>query len=323
MIIPYYIWILLGGAFIAQLVLADDDESGSGSQSGGSEGSIDGSFGNDILEGTSGPDLIRGFKGDDILAGNGGMDELRGGEGDDLITGGAERDVLDGDAGADQLFGMGGNDTIEGDGGNDYIDAGEGNDIVRGGQGDDTILGNLGRDTLRGADGDDDIFLWGEGGTAYGGADNDELVMVTGRGTLDGVAGDNVYYALANDDDTQQTVAIISELRLGDTVVLTIDTSDAAAESADLQVTVTEGTINGVEGYNIAVSFANPADEPGAGETFETARAFVLGRSLPIADVAAAVAVDVTVDAGLSTAEAQQTFIDVKAGAAAPAVSVV
>lgn len=309
---------LLGLGALLIPVLAGDD----GDDDDNSSNEIRGTLEDDQpLNGTDGDDNILAFDGDDIVNAGAGEDFVNAGLGNDIVNGGDDRDIIEGRAGDDELNGDGGNDTIEGGGGNDTIDGGEGGDIVRGGAGNDVIFGNTGTDTLRGEDDDDDIFLWGEGGQAFGGDGDDELVMVTGRGELDGVAGTNVYYALANDDDEQQTVAIIRELGTGDEIVMTIDTSDAAAADSDLQVTVTEGTINGIDGYNIEVSFANEADEPGDGETFETARAFVLGRSVDIETVVASVTVDVTVDAGLSVDEALITFETVKAGATAPAVT--
>ncbi|MEM9786498.1 MAG: calcium-binding protein [Pseudomonadota bacterium] len=275
----------------------------------------------DELDGTSEGETILGFLGDDVINGNGGLDTLEGSGGEDIITGGEDRDVIRGGADDDQLFGLGGNDTIEGGGGIDRIEAGEGNDIVRAGDGNDVVFGFTGTDVLRGEDDDDDIFLWGEGGRALGGDGDDELVMVTGRGVLEGVAGTNTFYALANDDDEQQTVAIIEDFGVGDEIVMTIDTSDITAASADLQVTVTEGTINGTDGFNIEVSFANEGDEPDETE-FETARVFVLGTQAFTAEqIAASVKVDVTVDAGLSVEEAEDTFEEVKANATAPAVT--
>lgn len=297
---------LLAGALVIP-GLGDDGDEG---EENPRDDAIKGTPGPDNpLEGTAGPDLILGFQGDDVIVGNGGEDEILGGGGEDMITGGADRDIIEGGADNDMLFGLGGNDTIEGGGGDDKIDAGEGNDIVRAGHGNDTVYGNTGTDLLRGEDGNDDVFLWGEGGTAIGGEGADDLIMVTGRGTLDGteavIAGGNTYYAFANDDDEQQTVAIIEQLFAADSIVMTIDTNDAAAADKPLTIEVTEGTINGQDGYNIEVSFLNESDEP---TSFETARVFVLGRSIPIEDVADAVQVDVTVDASLTVEGAQATF---------------
>ncbi|MCK0095196.1 hypothetical protein MWU60_06410 [Yoonia sp. F2084L] len=306
--------LLAGGALLIPLLGGDDDDDDDANE-------ISGTLEDDELEGTEGADLIRGFAGDDIINGNGGLDVLIGGDGNDTITGGEDRDEIFGRADDDILFGLGGDDTIEGGAGIDTIDAGEGNDIVRAGNGNDVIFGNLGTDRLRGEDDDDDIFLWGAEGRAFGGDGEDELVMVTGRGVLEGVAGVNDFYALANDGDDQQTVAIIEDLGVGDEIFLTIDTSDAGAEDADLLVTITEGMINGSAGYNIEVSFQNEADEPGDGETFETARVFVLGTSTPIETLVDSIKVDVTVNAGLSTDAAQDTFEAVRAGAAAAAAT--
>lgn len=305
---------LLGlGALIIPNLGGDDDDDGD------TDNEINGTPENDELEGTPGNDLIFGFLGDDVINGNGGLDTISGSGGEDVITGGADRDVIMGGADNDELYGLGGDDTIEGGGGADYIDAGEGNDIVRAGAGNDTVIGNTGTDILRGEDDDDDLLLWGAEGTAFGGDGDDDLVMVTGRGVLDGVAGTNTFYALANDDDDQQTVAIIQELGTGDQIVMTIDTSDPDAVNADLLVTVSEGTINGIAGYNVEVSFLNEDDEPGADETFETSRVFIYGTSVPIETVVNSIQVDVTVDAGLSADEALVTFAAVQAGAAPPA----
>ena len=306
--------LLAGGALLVPLLGGDDDDAEGGVNE------IDGTFDSDELEGTEGNDLIRGFLGDDVINGNGGLDTLIGGAGEDEITGGEDRDVIQGGPDNDDLFGLGGNDTIEGGGGADFIDAGEGNDIVRAGGGNDVVIGNTGTDTLRGEDDDDDIFLWGAEGRAFGGDGDDELIMVTGRGVLDGIAGENTYYAFANDDDAQQTVAVIQELYTGDQIVMTIDTSDENALAAPLEVTVTEGTLNGVNGYNVAVSFVDE-NAVADGETFEEARVFIYGTSVPIETVVNAISVDVTLNAELTVDGAQATFAAVKAGAGAPAVT--
>lgn len=297
---------------------ADDEDTASGLIKGTPE--------DDEIEGSTGADEIFGFRGDDVINGNGGLDVISGSGGEDIITGGADRDEISGGADDDQLFGLGGSDTIEGGGGNDFIDAGKGNDIVRAGNGDDTVLGNYGTDTIRGEGGNDELFLWGEGGTAFGGEGDDDLVMVTGQGTLDGVAGTNTFYALANDDDDQETLAIIQELGVedqftpDDTIVMTIDTSDPDALDADLEISVEVGTRNGENGYVIEVFFADPNDEPGAGETFETASVFIYGTSVPIQTVVDSIQVDVTLNAELTTDGAQATFDAVQSGAAVPDV---
>lgn len=311
--IGFLLLLLAGGALLVPLFGGDDDDEAG-------TGPINGTPEDDELEGTAGPDLIQGFLGNDTINGNGGLDTLRGSGGEDTITGGEDRDEIFGGADNDELFGLGGNDTIEGGGGDDYIDAGEGNDIVRAGAGNDTVFGNIGTDILRGEDDDDDIFLWGEEGHAFGGDGDDDLIMVTGRGILEGVAGDNTFYAFANDDDGEQTVAVIDDFGIGDEIVMTIDTSDSNALGAALEVTVTEGNLNGVNGYNVAVSFVDE-NAVADGETFEEARVFIYGTSVPIETVIDAISVDVTLNAELTVEGAQATFAAVQAGAGAPAVT--
>ncbi|MFQ1699598.1 calcium-binding protein [Loktanella agnita] len=315
------ITIILGLLGLALIVPALGDEDGDDEPN-----EVKGTPEDDELEGTSGADEILGFLGNDIINGNGGEDILRGSGGEDIITGGANRDEIYGGADDDELNGLGGNDTIEGGGGDDTIDAGEGNDIVRAGAGNDVVYGNTGTDTLRGEGGDDDIFLWGAGGQAVGGFEDDDLIMVTGRGILEGGADDDVFYALANDDDEQQTVAIIRDfnpISQDDEIVMTIDTSDPGALTADLLVEVSEGTINGVAGYNVDISFFNEEDEPGPGQTFEASRVFIYGTSVPPETIVESIRVDVTLNAGLSTEDAQATFDTVKAGATVPAETMI
>lgn len=314
--------LLLGGALLIPILLDDEEDDPR-------DDAIKGTLGDDLnLQGTTGNDLILGFSGNDTINGNGGLDEIRGGSGMDTITGGADRDVINGGPDNDRIFGMGGNDTLEGGGGDDYIEVGDGSDIVRGGDGNDTIFGGTddGSDVLRGEDGNDTIFMWGNEGRAFGGENNDEMIMVTGRGIFDGVSDNNTYYALANDDDTQQTLVIIDQffldqsLNAQDQIVMTIDTGNPALLDLPLQVTVTEGTINdGTSGYNIEVAFVDETIDP---ESYETARVFVLGTSVDIQTIVDAVKVDVTLNASLTKDGAEATFAQVKAGATAPASTV-
>lgn len=84
---------------------------------------INGTSGDDILDGTPAGDLIKGFAGDDILNGGDGIDELRGGKGDDILNGGLDKD---------NVFGGSGNDTfiIEGSHFGDNIDGGSDTDTL-------------------------------------------------------------------------------------------------------------------------------------------------------------------------------------------------
>jgi Ca2+-binding RTX toxin-like protein len=96
----------------------------------GSDGTLLGTAGGDILKGTA--------QADTIFAGEG-MDNVQGGDGDD------------------QLFGEAGNDRLDG---------GAGNDLLVGGQGNDTLAGGLGNDTYYLGSGDGLDQILDDGGTA-------------------------------------------------------------------------------------------------------------------------------------------------------------
>lgn len=143
---------------------------------------IDGTPGDDELDGTGASELIRGFEGNDEIDGNGGDDciiggpgeeDIDGGSGNDIIDGGSEHDDIDagsgndyvaagegndkvdGGSGLDEIYGQGGNDHIKGGSENDYIEGGLGNDKIEGGSGLDQLLGQEGNDDIRGGSGDD------------------------------------------------------------------------------------------------------------------------------------------------------------------------
>lgn len=85
------------------------------------------------LEGTEGNDTINGFSTNDMIFGKAGNDTINAGAGDDKLYGGA------------------GNDTLNGDAGNDILEGGLGDDYMNGGVGDDTYIWNRG-------DGNDTIY---------------------------------------------------------------------------------------------------------------------------------------------------------------------
>lgn len=142
---------------------------------------IQGTNGNDNLNGSSGKDLIFAYGGDDkvdasngddcIVAGPGddkldgsnGNDVVFGNEGDDKLDGGNGQDFLIAGSGNDNLFGTNGNDYMIGGSGNDKLDGGNGNDYQEGNEGDDTMVGKNGNDTLLG--GPDIDFASGNLGT--------------------------------------------------------------------------------------------------------------------------------------------------------------
>jgi Ca2+-binding RTX toxin-like protein len=82
---------------------------------------INGTEGQDTLQGTTGDDLINGLGNRDALRGFAGNDTLNGNQGNDNLLGGFNRDVLNGDSGNDLLIGGFGSDTITGGEGSDRV----------------------------------------------------------------------------------------------------------------------------------------------------------------------------------------------------------
>lgn len=166
---------------------------------------IYGGAGDDTINGDNGNDVIGGGGGSDTIHGNGGSDELSAGEpgsnGKDRLFGDDGNDVLAGNVGDDLLFGGADNDTLFGNDGIDFLDGGDGNDYLEGGRGGDLIDGGAGIDTL--------VYRFSEGGvtvnlgsgTASGGdANGDTFYGVeniwgsrTGNDTLIGSNGDNTF----------------------------------------------------------------------------------------------------------------------------------
>lgn len=86
---------------------------------------IDGTPGNDFLEGTDDADLIHGFSGGDTLDGKGGRDTIFGGAGSDGLQGHGGGDRLVGGAGVDGLSGHRGRDKLIGGPAGDALDFGD------------------------------------------------------------------------------------------------------------------------------------------------------------------------------------------------------
>jgi Ca2+-binding RTX toxin-like protein len=122
---------------------------------------IDGTAGNDVLQGRWENDDIWGLEGDD---------RLYGGDGDDFAFGSLGDDLIDGEAGNDNLAGGDGVDRILG---------GDGQDMLRGHDGDDSLIGGAGNDYLSGGAGVDSY----NGGTDEG-YDRDSVSMLGDRVSL-------------------------------------------------------------------------------------------------------------------------------------------
>lgn len=108
------------------------------------------------LNGSAGNDTIDGSTMDDQIWGNGGQDILRGGAGSDVITAAEGNDILRGGDWGDRLTGWGGNDTLVGD--DDYAlrpDARYGDDSLYGGVGDDAMTAAGGFNLMDGGAGND------------------------------------------------------------------------------------------------------------------------------------------------------------------------
>ncbi|MCS6958434.1 MAG: hypothetical protein RMK91_00070 [Pseudanabaenaceae cyanobacterium SKYGB_i_bin29] len=143
---------------------------------------IQGSAGNDVLDGTPLGDEILGLAGNDFIRGLGGSDMVDGGEGDDTVNGNEGNDFVQGGRGNDFVYGGQGEDVVVGGEGSDNVNGNKGDDIVFGGVGNDTVRGGQDNDTVLGGDGND--VLYGDIGTdeLIGGSGIDVFVLQAGKG---------------------------------------------------------------------------------------------------------------------------------------------
>jgi Ca2+-binding RTX toxin-like protein len=112
---------------------------------------INGTSGDNILDGDHNSNNISGLNGNDMISGEEGNDTLSGDVGNDLLYGGVGDDSLSGNDGDDYLYGDDGNDRLYGGNGNDVLH-GEYNESLYGENGDDTLSGGLMLDGGNGAD---------------------------------------------------------------------------------------------------------------------------------------------------------------------------
>ena len=98
-------------------------------------------------------DVINGTAGDDTLNGTNVSDSIFGHGGNDTINGFGRQDELWGGFGADTVYGQGSNDTLHGEGGNDTLAGGPGDDELRGADGVDVLNGGADDDRLYDKDG--------------------------------------------------------------------------------------------------------------------------------------------------------------------------
>ncbi len=188
--------------------------------------------GNDVIHGRGGGDRVYGGLGNDAIFGNGGPDIIRGGRGNDDFYGGAGADTIHGDLGNDRLLAHFGPDYTEGDGGDDTIYAGDGNNTTYTGSGDNEVFSGLGLDTITAAGGNDrlrgghgpDVIVAGNGDNRVLGGDGDNTIS-TGSGAdyieTDNFGADDIDSGDGNDrvfsHDGNDTI----ELGEGDNYLLT------------------------------------------------------------------------------------------------------
>ena len=127
---------------------------------------IDGTSGNDSLDGTSGFDIIRGYEGNDRLRGKGNKDILFGDEGRDTLAGHNGDDSIFGGTGNDKAYGGNGDDSIVGGTGNDYAHGGRGMDVLTGVDPESSQPGLGELDRFRGGN-DADTFVLGDASGVY------------------------------------------------------------------------------------------------------------------------------------------------------------
>ncbi len=138
---------------------------------------INGTNGNDTINGTSNDDYILAKAGNDFIIAGNGDDRVDAGAGNDTVNAGNGDDEIDGGSGNDTINGDAGNDVLDGDDGNDTIDGGSGNDLIHGDDGDDVLKGNVGCDVILGGDGNDTITGGGGNDLIYGGQGTDTAIF--------------------------------------------------------------------------------------------------------------------------------------------------
>ncbi|MBM3605846.1 MAG: hypothetical protein FJX25_14210 [Alphaproteobacteria bacterium] len=119
-------------------------------QAGWDDGFIDGTSGNDLIDGRYVEPIGRGS---DFIDNNDGVTSPGTAWNDDRVRAGAGNDTILSGLGNDLVFGEAGDDSIDGGPGNDTLDGGDGNDIfvLSGTYGNDSIIGGAGTDTVSGA----------------------------------------------------------------------------------------------------------------------------------------------------------------------------
>lgn len=284
---------------------------------------IDQLFGeaDDTPEAAQGNDYLDGGEGDDMLAGGGGADTLLGGDGNDQLYGDDQTtptsklgdDYLDGGLGNDLLVGAGGNDTLIGGDGDDQLHGDssdtplefQGNDILDGGAGNDVLTGYAGNDVLDGGDGNDSLYGGDGDDVLIGGAGNDFLSSGKGNDTLDGGEGNDTYViALGSGAKHIQDSAGSNMLILQGGINLNMIHLGLGSLKISTGVAGDEIHLDGVDYDNLA------------GTSPISSIQFSNGQTMSVADVIAAVGIDLptTPDADTVQGTSGRDNIDALAG---------
>lgn len=231
---------------------------GFGDQGGSEDTEIDGTPGDDTIEGTNRADQISAGDGSDFVNGLSGNDEIDSGTGDDLVFGGPGNDVIRMDSGddftADHRFDD--NDDLiyfpEWSAGNDFIYGGAGNDGILDSNGVDTLSGNTGADLLSSLDhlGNDDAH-----DVVYGGYGADSIFADKGD-VVTGNQGNDSFYVWM-DQTTADPVIITDFDGASDELELNVN-SDNFPDLSFADLTSQTDTLSGdvtlaVQGHVIAI----------------------------------------------------------------------
>ena len=187
-----------------------------------------------VIEGTSGDDTLEGTTVSETIYGYAGNDTIESGSGDDIVYGGD------------------GNDTITNFGGNDYIDGGAGDDTIKSTAStsnptNETLVGGTGNDYFEDKDGGDETFIFNIGDG------NDLIYNRGGNDTIKfgaGITLDNIKFHGVESDlfitfkDTTDSIKIKSFINSSSYRIENFEFSDGTIITSDYVMShlVTEGT---------------------------------------------------------------------------------
>ncbi|MGY1893405.1 beta strand repeat-containing protein, partial [Pseudomonas sp. SDT291_1_S447] len=163
-----------------------------------------------------------------------------------VINGTSGTDTLVGTSSADELYGFAGNDSLSGGEGNDLLDGGAGADVLNGGNGIDTasyanstagVTVNLTAGTGIGGDAQGDTLTSIE--AVVGSAFNDTLTAQASGSTLNGGAGNDIYYVNGT------SVNVVEAAGGGDDEVRTILLNHTLAANVERLTYVGTGSFTG------------------------------------------------------------------------------